>query len=281
VILVTGATGTVGGYLVRALCKEGAPVRALVSSPERADVLRGYDCGTAVGRYEDPRAMHQALQDVDRVFLVSPASARSAELEGAVLDAVRRAGGAHVVKLAAAGVDQPDRDGRFLEQHRAVVAQLDGLPHTVLAPHGFLQNLVGSAAAVQERGELPSLVGPAAMSFIDARDVAAVAAHVLSGTGHDGATYTLTGPRAVTYADIAAALSERLGREVRAVDITPQEYRTQAEGQDPWVVEGLLELSEVYRSGGASVVTDEVQQATGSPGRTLENFLDDHLSAFR
>jgi uncharacterized protein YbjT (DUF2867 family) len=280
-ILVTGATGTVGGHLVRALCREGAPVRALVSTPERADVLRGYDCHTAVGRFEDPASLDRALAGVDRVFLVSPDSARTAEVEGAVLEAVRRAGGPHVVKLAAAGVEQPDPGVRFLRQHQQVVQQLEGLPHTVLAPNGFLQNLVGAGAAVQERDELPSLAGEAAMSFIDARDVAAVAAHVLTSDGHDGATYTLTGPQALTYGEIASALSARLGRQVRVVDLTADEFRARAEGRDPWVVEGLIEQGAVYRGGGAATVTDEVHRATGSPGRTLDDFLDDHLSAFR
>ena len=279
-ILVTGATGTVGGYLIQALGKQGAPVRALVRSPEKADILRGYNCQVAVGRFEDADSLDAALRGVDRVFLICPLSERLAALEGAVIDAVRRRGAAHVVKLAAAGVTQTTSSVRLLQPHRQVVGMLADVPHTVLAPNGFFQNLLGSAASVQEHGVLPSLAGDAAMSFVDARDVAAVAAHVLTSDGHEGATYTLTGPHAVTYGDIAARLSALIGREVTATDVSPEEFRSSKQGWDPWLVEGLLELNAVYLSGAAAEVTDEVQKATGSPGRTVMEFLADHLSPF-
>lgn len=279
-ILVTGATGTIGGYLVDRLCRAGAPVRALVRSPERADVLNGYDCHTAIGRFEDPDSLDAALEGVDRVFLASPAGPEQARLEGQVVEAVRRAGGPHVVKLAALGVDDPASPVRILQQHREVVSALEGVPHTVLAPNGFFQNLLASAASVQQ-GVLPAAAGDAAVSLVDGRDVAAVAAHVLTTDGHEGATYTVTGPVAVTGAEVAAALSELLGREVTARDVGPDDLRGAMQGADPWLVEGLVELNQAYRAGAGAVVTDEVRKATGEPARPVEAFLRDHLAAFR
>src|SRR3954471_3073962 len=102
-ILVTAATGNVGGELVTALCRAGREIRALVRSPEKADNLRGYDCDIAVGDFADPESLEEALEDVDRVFLASPAVPEQPDLEGAVIDAVVRTGGAHVVKLAIEG----------------------------------------------------------------------------------------------------------------------------------------------------------------------------------
>src|SRR5689334_14358501 len=117
-ILVTGATGTIGGDLLVRLCSAGAPVRALVRSPERGDDLRGYDCELAVGRYDDRAALDAALRGVDRVFLVSRAGERQVEEESAVIDAVGRAGGAHVVKVGAIGCADPDQPfGRFVASH--------------------------------------------------------------------------------------------------------------------------------------------------------------------
>ncbi|MCW2777367.1 MAG: hypothetical protein JWN17_1092 [Frankiales bacterium] len=285
-ILVTGATGNVGGALVARLSSAGAPVRALVRSRERGDDLRGFDVDLAIGTYDDAASLRAAVEGVDRVFLLSPGSPAMAEQELAVVAAVQeRAPQAHVVKLAAAGVDAPGETSvRFLQQHRRVVQGLSdsGLATTVLAPGSFMQNLLGQAGSVQEQGVLRAAVGDGAVSHVDVRDVAAVAAHVLTSEGHEGATYTITGPEALTYAQVAETLSRVLDREVRFEDVEPGQYRTglvQA-GVPEWTADALLELGEVYRSGGAARVTDEVQKATGSPARTLEQFLTEHRQVF-
>ncbi|MCU1693519.1 MAG: hypothetical protein JWM64_2610 [Frankiales bacterium] len=285
-ILVTGATGNVGGALVAQLSRAGVPARALVRSPSRADDLRGYDVDLAIGSYEDPASLGAALDGVDRVFLVSPGSPVMADQELAVVAAVQaHAPEAHVVKLAAAGVDAPGGTGvRFLQLHRQVVQGLadSGLASTVLAPGSFMQNLLGQAGSVQEQSVVRAAVGDGAVSHVDVRDVAAVAAHVLTSDGHEGATYTITGPEALTYAQVAETLSRVLGREVRFEDVEPAQYRASlvSAGVPEWTVDGLLELGEVYRSGGAAGVTDEVQKATGSPARPLEQFLTEHRAAF-
>lgn len=285
-ILVTGATGNVGGAVVRRLSAEGVPARALVHSSERADTLRGFDVGIVVGDYDDPASLEHALEGIDRVLLVSPGGPETVDQEQAVVRAVQAAApGAHVVKLAAAGVDAPgEAPVRLLRAHQQVVQVLadSGLPTTVLAPNAFMQNLLGQAASVQEQGVLRSSVGDAAISHVDVRDVAAVAAHVLTSDGHEGATYTITGPAAVTYAQVAEVLGGVLGREVRSEELTPEQARAAltAGGASDWLADGLLELDEAYRAGAASVVTDEVEKATGRPARSVEAFLTEHRAAF-
>jgi uncharacterized protein YbjT (DUF2867 family) len=287
VILVTGATGNVGGALLGQLCSSGVPVRALVRSSERGDILRGYDCEIAVGAYEDPASLHTALHDVERVFLVAPAGEGMADLEIAALQAIRAGRpDARVVLLAAEGVDAPgERGGRVLAEHRRVVRHLrdSGLPGTVLAPGSFMQNLLRQAGSVQEHDVLALPAGTAAVNHVDVRDVAAVAAHVLTSDGHDGATYTVTGPEALTYEQVAASLAEVLGREVRYVDAPPQDARAAlvGGGLSPWLADALLELHEAYRSGHGATVTDEVEKATGRPARPLRQFLTEHAAAFR
>ena len=285
-ILVTGATGTVGGQLVDQLSRRGAPVRAFVRSQERADVLRGYDCEIAVGSYDDPQSLHRALGGVTKVFLLSPPSEQMASQELAVLAAVR-AGHAEVqvVKLAAIGVDGEVAGSRLLEQHRTVVDALveHGQPHTVLAPNSFMQNFLLWAGSVQEQGAFYAPAGEGAVSHVDARDIAAVAAHVLTTDGHDGATYTVTGSQALTYTEVAEHFSTALGKTVSYVDVPPDGARAAMvdAGLSPWLADGLVELNARYRAGGASVITDEVQKATGHEPRTVEGFLGDHLTAFR
>lgn len=283
-ILVTGSTGNVGGALVSRLSTAGVPVRALVRSRNRGDDLRGYDVDLAVGTYEDDASLRAALDGVDRVFLLTPASERMAEQELALVRAASGSG-VRVVKLAAAGVDAPEESPvRFLRQHQEVVRGLadSGLPFTVLAPGSFMQNLLRQAAPVQE-GVLPSTTGDGAISWVDVRDVAAVAAHVLTSDGHEGATYTITGPEALTSAEVAEVLARVLGREVRPQVVSPEQSRAVLleSGVDAWLADGLGELDEVARSGGASGVTDEVQKATGAPARSLEEFVREHQAAFR
>ncbi len=260
-ILVTGATGTVGGQLVRQLCGHGAAVRALVRSQEKADSLRGYDCETAIGSYDDEHSLHVALAGVDRVFLLSAPGEHMADQELAVVRALQHAHGeVRVVKLAEAGI-----------------------PTTVLAPNSFMQNFLLWAGSAQEQGGFYLPAGEAAVSHVDARDVAAVAAHVLTSEGHEGATYTITGPEALTYHQVADTLSKLLDKPVRYVEVPPAAAREAMTGGGvpEWLADGLLELFEVYRGGAAAGVTDEVHKATGSPGRTVEAFLRDHLSAYR
>lgn len=218
------------------------------------------------------------------MFLLTPAGEGMARQEGALVDALPP--GARVVKLAAAGVDAPGPAAvRFLTEHRKVITRLTdkGVPTTVLAPTEFLQNLLGQAAAVSGEGVLRAAVGGAAICFVDARDVAAVAAHVLTSDGHAGATYTVTGPEALTYGQVAERMSVALGREVRHVDTPPDAMRAGllGAGVPEWVADGLAELGAAYRDGAGAVVTDEVHKATGRPARTLEDFLGTVGAAFR
>ncbi len=283
-ILVTGATGNVGGALLSRLSMDGVAARALVRSPERADTLRGYDVDLAVGSYEDAASLRAALDGVDRVFLLAPPGERLVEQELAVVQAVQEtAPAAHVVALAAAGVDG-DGGGRLVDAHRQVVAGLraSGLRTTVLAPSSFMQNLLGQASAVQAGSTLPTTTPDAAVAWVDVRDVAAVAAHVLTSDGHDGATYTITGPEAVTGRQAAEALARVLDRPVAAEPVTTSALREQLSGYGvpAWLVEGLVELTEWQLDGHAAALTDEVDKATGSPARSLELFLGEHRAAF-
>lgn len=283
-ILVTGATGTIGGHLVQQLCAAGVPTRALVRSRERADDLRGFDCDIAIGSYDDPASLPPALRDVERVFLLSPPGEASARQEGALVDALPD--GVGVVKLAAIRVDSSwGSHVRLLTGHRAVIARLaeKGVPTTVLAPTFFLQNLLRQAAGITAEGVLRAGVGDAAVAHVDARDVAAVAAHCLTSDGHEGATYTVTGPEALTYAQVAQRMSAALGREVRHVDTPAEGMRAGmlAAGVPEWVADGLAELDAAYRDGPGDVVSHEVDKATGRPARTLEDFLATHRAAFR
>lgn len=251
-------------------------------SPEKADALRGYDCETAIGDYDDAWTLGAALTGTDAVFLASPGGQQQVIQERAVVDAAGRAG-ARVVKLAAAGW-QSDALGRFGASHRQVVDYLaaSGLLYSVLAPNDYLQNLLRSAAQIQSEGVLALPVGDTALASIDARDIAAVAVHLLTAGGHDGASYELSGPEALTKVQVAERMSEVLGTAVRYVDADPADVRAGMLGaaMDEWLVDGLMELYAAYRAGYGSTVTDEVGKATGREPRSVTDFLADYRSAF-
>jgi uncharacterized protein YbjT (DUF2867 family) len=285
VILVTGATGHVGGTIVRTLTALGAPCRALVRSPERADDLRGYDVEIAIGEFDRPESLDDALRGVTSAFLASPVGPGQPVLERSFIDAAARAPSRpHVVKLASIGaaVDAPYGFGRV---HGEIVEILrsSGLPHTVLAPNGFMQSFEAQALAIARDGVLATPGGDAAVSFVDVRDVAAVGARVLiDPADHAGAAYDITGPEALTYADVAAVFSRTHERAVRYVDVPVEQARAGmlSEGKPDWLAQGLLDLAAYYRSGAAAGVTDAVSTVTGRPARTLEAFVRDHPAVF-
>lgn len=281
-LLVTGGTGNVGGELVRLRTATGRPTRVMVRSPERADALRGYDCEVVTGDLADPPSVERAMRGVSAVFLACPSGRRQAELECAAVEAAARAG-VPVLKLAAIGWDTGGF-GRMVDQHSRIIERLaaTGLPYTVLAPNEFAQNLLGEAATVQESSVLAQPYADAAISSVDARDVAAVAAQVLDSGDHDGASYLLTGPEALTRGQVAERLSALLGREIRYLAIDPERYGEAllAAGHDPWVVAGRLELAAAYRAGRAAGLTGEVTKATGREPRSVTDFLADHRAAF-
>jgi uncharacterized protein YbjT (DUF2867 family) len=285
-ILVTGATGNVGGHLVQQLCSAQEPVRALVRSPERADTLRGYDCEVAVADFTDTEALATALRRVTKVFLVTPNTPEMVQYESNVVAAVAsNAPDAHVVKQATIGWDQHPREARVLAAHHEVVDRLRsaGLAHTVLAPNLFMQNLIGHAATIQKDGAIYHTLGDAAFSFVDATDVAAVAAHVLTSDAHHGESYTITGPDALTLDEIAKRLSASIGREVRYVRISDEDRRAALSraGLSPWLIDALGEFYRVLSDGSGAVVTEEVPKATGRPARSIDDFLRTHRAAFR
>lgn len=290
-VLVTGPTGTVGGALVQRLTAarpsggSAEPVRVMVPTDEDADDLRGYDVEVVLGDFDRPETLDDALKGVSATFLVAPAGPDLAARELAFLDAVERAPDRpHVVKLASLGWQDPQ--SRLSAGHGRVVDRLrdSGIRHTVLAPNGFMQDVLRFAAMVQEEAALLLPTGEAAVSHVDARDVAAVAAHVLGKpAAHEGRSYDITGPAALTYAEVAEHISRVSGRSVRYQDTPPEEVRKRllGYGWSEWTADAMLEVYAAYAAGLAADVTDEVEKATGRPATDLASFLSGHAAAFR
>jgi len=283
VILVIGATGHVGSELVRLLAERGTPARALIHSPDRAASIQRLGLEVALGDFEQPDTLDAAMAGCDHVFLLSPPHPRQPEQEQHVIDAAKRAGVGHVVKQSVPGAD-PDAGvvfGRWHAQIEQSLAQ-SGLAHTLLRPSYFMQNFLMSAQLVAEQGVLYGMTGEARISYIDASDIAAVAAQVLTSPGNHGTSYMLTGPEALTAAEVAERLSAATGRQVRYVNMPPEAFRQALAGAGlpGWLVDALVEGNTMLAAGHGATVTDEVARLTGRPPRTFEQFAADHRAAF-
>lgn len=283
-ILVTGATGTTGGATLRALQSAAIPVRVLVRDPSAFEAPAGVEVAT--GHFEDAASLAAALTGVDHAYLVSPGSERQVELETLFIEAARRAGLGHLVRLSVVGADQPwsarTRLGANHQRLEAVVRD-SGIPWTFLRPNGFLQNYLGQAAAIAAQGTFYSSLSPAAtISHVDAEDIGAVAARALTEPRHEGQAYTLTGPEALSNDDVAARLSSALDRQITHTQIPIESVREsmRTSGSPQWNVDALPELLAFYETEHAAQVSPDIERVLGRPARSIDNFARDHRAAF-
>lgn len=283
-ILLTGATGTTGSEIVRELAAAGAKqVRALVRNAEKAAFIRGAGFEVVEGDFDRPETLGAALAGVERALLLTAPDPRTVEHQRAFIEAAKRAGTRHVVKLSAIGADANAPDG-FTRWHGQAedLLKASGLAWTMLRPNTFMQNLLGQARAIADGGVIYQPAGDARASFVDARDIAAVAARALVEEGHEGKSYDVTGPEALSYGEVAEKLSAATGRPVRYVSITPDEFRAGAlaAGLPEWLADALGVLNENFAAGKWSQVTNVVREVGGREPTTFDRFARDHAGAF-
>ena len=281
-ILVTGATGNTGRAIVDALARRGAPVRAMVrAEADRAKLPAGVPA--VVADFDDLASIAAALDGADRAYLVTPSSERAEEQQRRFADLAAKAGVRHLVVLSQLASDE-NSPVRFLRYHAAVEQHVRdlGIPYTFLRPNLFFQGLLAFAGTISSQGRFYAPIGDATISAIDVRDIADVAAVTLTEAGHEGATYTLTGPASITHTQIAAALTAALGRDVTFTDVPPEAFADSLRGiLPPWQVEGLLEDYAHYRRGEAASVSSAVAEITGRPARDIQQFARDYAPAFK
>lgn len=274
-IAVSGPTGTVGRALVTELAARGAPCRLLVRpGAPRAD--RADRPGDMVATdIADSRQLRRALTGVRRLFLLTPFGPDQGNLQVAMIEAAVQAGVEAVVKLSALGA-APDAVALVHRQHGLSDEKLrnSGIEYAVLRPNAFMQNAVQWLPSIDRIDAVPIPAGDARVSMIDARDIAAVAAALLTAPDFPTGTYDLTGPAAVTYADVARELSAVAGRTIRHLDLGPAEAAElmRRAGIPQWAVAARLELYQSYRRGEAQMVTDTVPRFTGSTARGFADY---------
>lgn len=284
-IVVTGATGTIGRELVRLLVAAGQPVRALSrelpQGPARANRVEWVQVDLA-----DRAALAGALAGGTRLYLLTGNGDDMVRLQKNAIRAAVDAGVATVVKLSALGASDHSRSVIGL-WHYNVERELSGsgLGWTILRPHSFMQNFLDPLVLERSTGVVRSAAGDGAVPFIDTRDIAEVSARVLENpAAHEGQAYTLTGPEALSHAEATALIGRTIGRALKHVPESVDEAwaRRRAAGQATWLVAAQLALAEYQRAGGPTArTTDTIERLTGRAPRTVEEFARDHADELR
>jgi uncharacterized protein YbjT (DUF2867 family) len=282
-ILLIGGTGKIGRTVGLRLAELGVPVRALVRDPAKAEDLRAAGVELVTGQLSSRADLDRALDGVDRVYLAVGGTPDQEALEVGVIDAAAAAGVGHIVKISVAGA-APDAIVGLARWHDSIETHLkaSGVPWTILRPNFFMQNLLGSASQIAADDSLYTNAGDGATSFIDDRDIADVAVAALTGDGHAGATYTLTGSEALTQTHVAAALGAARGKALNVVALTDDQMRSAllGAGLPEWLTDDYVALGVVQRNGWAGDVAPDVQKLLGRAPRTLTAFVQEYAPAF-
>ncbi|MGW0702205.1 SDR family oxidoreductase [Streptomyces sp. NPDC002867] len=273
-ILISGATGNVGGELLRQLRTEGIAVRALTRDPSRAALPADVD--VLQGDFGDPRSLAKAFAGVESLFLMMSGN------EAAVLEEAAPAGVRRVVLLSSMAVQtRPDSFIGRVHQEAEEAVRKSGLEWTILRPGQFASNTRSWRAQLAAGDVIRTPYAHMALPAIHSGDIAAVARTALTRDGHAGAAYALTGPRAITPVEQVAAIGEAIGRPLRHEEISPAAAAQQMAAHMPAeIVAATLEFL-------GSPTTEEtqalptVETVTGKPARTFAEWARDNADAFR
>jgi uncharacterized protein YbjT (DUF2867 family) len=278
-ILVTTA-GKVGSEAVCLLRQQDVPVRVLVRDPARAKALADAGAEIAAGDLAEPASINEAMTGVTTVVLVSP-GVPAQELN--VVRSAARAGAGHIVKATSkASADSPIARRRWQAEIEAGLAASD-LPHTLLRSNAYMQNVLALAPAIAKTSSFGSSAGRGRIGMVDARDVAAVAAAgAAAPTPHAGKTYWLTGPELISNYDVAAVLSNLLGRTItyRELGFGENKAAMIRAGVPEPIAEMNAQAFSLTAKGDAEWVTGDVPSLLGRPARSFEQFAADHAAAF-
>lgn len=270
-ILVTGATGTIGSHVVQLLTERGVPHRAMSRTAPK----------TVHADFTDPTSLAEAVAGVDAVFLVTAPPIPTPAHDLALLEAATAARVSKIVKLSAIGSGTVFEGTVVGAWHRAAEEAIEdsGLSWTILRPPSFASNFLAYRELISRNEPIPNILGPARQAIVDPRDVSAVAVEALLGDAHDGQRYDLTGPELLTFADQAATLERVLNHPVKTTDADARATLSTT-GMPEDAIAAVTTGVAWARAGGAAYVTDHVSRVLNRPARTFHQWATDHKEAF-
>ncbi|WP_338669060.1 NmrA family NAD(P)-binding protein [Pseudodesulfovibrio methanolicus] len=283
-IFIAGAAGNIGSALIDTL-PDKAEIVAGVHSPEKVEAVSAGGVEARAFDFEDKDSMVAAMAGCDRLFLVVPMTEKMTRYGRLAVDAAKEAGIGYIVRSSGYGASADahwrlGRESGMIDQF----VEDSKIPFTVLRPNTFMQNFSTIFAASIKAGVIALPEEDYKVSYIDVRDIAACAARLLhDNEGYTDSVYALTGPHALTLADVAETIGAAAGIEVR---YTPIEEEAFIEGLDragvpEWNRNMLVSLSRVVKLGMMGNVTQAVEYLTDTPARSLAEFAADHADAWR
>jgi uncharacterized protein YbjT (DUF2867 family) len=284
-ILVTGATGLNGKELLRVLSASGVAVRALVRNPAKAEAIAALpNVDVVQGDMAHPETLAAGLRGVDRAMLISSSDPMMLDVQTNFIDAAKRAGVKHIVKLS--GI-MPELDSafRFARMHGEIEKRLEasGMAFTHLRAGEFMPAYFRQVPNITAKGAMFLPMEDASIASIDVGDIAEIAAKVLTGSGHEGKTYPLTGPQALTMTEVAEKLSTATGKTIRYVNVPPEAARQAqlAAGMPPYLADALFELFAERRNGKEATVWPNAQALLGRLPTSFDEFAKRNAAVFR
>lgn len=282
-ILITGATGNVGTEVIKKLAEGKHPTRAFVRNRTQARDIALPGIDLVEGDFAKPKTFVRALEGVETLFLLTPSSADAEQQQCNLVDAAKNAKVKCIVKLSQLGAS-PKAHGRFQRYHGAVEDYIikSRIPYTFLRPNLFMQGLLSFRPTIASQGVFFSPLSQARISVVDVRDIGAVAAKALTETKHEGRTYDLTGPEALTHAEMAEQLSQAVGKPIKHVEVLPVVMKETLlkSGLPEWQAEGVVEDYERYRKGEAEQVASTIRDITGHEASYFAQFALDYATRF-
>lgn len=287
-ILVTGANGRAGSAVVREFARRSEPVRALVRAAAGASVLAQFPTVEVMrGDMLWPETLGAALDGVDRVLVISAAGPQMLETQATFIDAALAAGVSQIVKFSGEDSIEGFDAERFrsTRSHEQIQRYLTAVTPawTILRPSQFMEVYLEEVPTIAGAGELRLPLGATTLAPVAIDDIARVAHAVLTTDGHEGATYTMTGPEALTMTDVAAHISAAIGRPVRFVDVTPEEKEREwlDAGYPPERAAAFRQLFAERHRLGRSRVQLGTHERFGVEPTTFEQFARRHADILR
>ena len=282
-ILVIGATGTTGKELVKILAKNGQETRVTVRPTSNKSELQALGVELAQADLNDVGSLVKAMSGIQKVYFAAPFVPNMVELSSSIIRAAKDAGVKHLVKLSGGGADiDLDTMARW---HGSIEREMEqsGIAYTFLRANSFMQNLSNfNSHTIRDHGAFYASHGDGKAAYIDARDIAQVAYRALTEDGHQNKAYYLSGPEALSGAEIATILSSATGKAIKYIDVPVESARAsmQGAGMPPEIVESVLEHYQVMKLGYTARVSSAVEEITGQKATCFEAFAQAEREAF-
>jgi len=282
-IFLTGVTGKIGGETAKQLIKKGANLRALVRDEAKAADLKAAGVELVVGDIADVDAVNKGMDGAEKAFLLLPNGEQQEANEKQFTDLAVAAGVKHLVKMSSMEA-VADAETPIPRAHWAVEEYIraSGIDWTMVKPNFFMQNLLGSAGSIKEQRKFFLPMGDGKTGMADARDIGAVCAEVLTGDGHIGQSYEITGPEILTFYDVADRFSQVLGEKVEYVPMPMEMFREKVAGiLLPWHLNAVCELFREIAEIGLDHTTNTFKELIGREPISCKQFIEDHVALFR